>query len=50
MQRANEIKEVLRTDWKELAAGSEGFLTDEKWAGLLGHRIAWGEEDRLVSS
>lgn len=49
VQQAAKICKVLGQDWKELLAGSEGFLTDEKRAGLLGHRVSWGELDVMVS-
>jgi hypothetical protein len=48
-QKAAEICEVLGRDWRELLAGSEGFLTGEKRAGLLRHKVVWGEMDSMVS-
>lgn len=49
VQQAGKICKLLGEEWKELLAGSEGFLTDEKRAGLLGHRVSWGELDTMVS-
>lgn len=49
VQQAAKICKILGQEWKELLAGSEGFLTDEKRAGLLGHRVSWGELDSMVS-
>lgn len=49
VQQAGKICKLLGEEWKELLAGSEGFLTDEKRAGLLGHRVSWGELDSMVS-
>lgn len=49
VQQAAKICKILGQEWKELLAGSEGFLTDEKRAGLLGHRVSWGELDVMVS-
>jgi len=48
-QKAAEICAVLGRDWRELLAGSEGFLTGEKRAGLLRHKVVWGEMDFMVS-
>ncbi|OBT61782.1 hypothetical protein VE03_09088 [Pseudogymnoascus sp. 23342-1-I1] len=47
VQQAAKICKILGQEWRELLAGSEGFLTDEKRAGLLGHRVAWGELDSM---
>jgi hypothetical protein len=33
----------LARDWRELIAGSEGFLTDEKRRSLYQHKVVWGE-------
>ncbi|KAK4157536.1 thioesterase-like superfamily-domain-containing protein [Chaetomidium leptoderma] len=46
-QQVSQAAEVLRaiaTDWKELQAGSEGFLSGGR-RGLDGRQIAWGEMD-----
>ena len=39
----------MATEWKQLLAGSDGFLTGGR-RGLDGHSIAWGEMDTFVSS
>lgn len=36
------LKEVAR-DWRELVAGSEGFLTGKTRRGLHRHKVVWGE-------
>ena len=38
---------ALALEWRELLAGSEGFLTGGR-RGLDGQRIAWGEMDSFV--
>jgi hypothetical protein len=48
VQQASKICKILGEDWKELLAGSEGYLTNDKRAGLLGHRVSWGEQDVMV--
>lgn len=49
IKSAAAICRVLGRDWRELLAGSEGFLTGEKRAGLLKHNVVWGEMDSMVS-
>lgn len=39
-----QILQQLARDWRELLAGSEGFLTDEKRRGLFRHNVVWGEQ------
>jgi hypothetical protein len=46
--QAAHITKVLGEDWRELLAGSEGFLTSDKRAGLLRHNVVWGEMDFMV--
>lgn len=36
------MKAVAR-DWRELLAGSEGFLTGRGRAGCEGREVVWGE-------
>jgi hypothetical protein len=38
---------ALATEWRELLAGSEGFLTGGR-RGLDGREIVWGEMDTFV--
>jgi hypothetical protein len=40
---AGKILQQLARDWRELIAGSEGFLTDEKRRSLYRHNVVWGE-------
>jgi hypothetical protein len=47
-QRAGTVLRALGEEWRDLVAGREGFLTDRKRAGLLRHRVAWGEMDSMV--
>ncbi|KAJ5706842.1 hypothetical protein N7488_006643 [Penicillium malachiteum] len=42
---AGKILQELARDWRELIAGSEGFLTDEKRRSLYRHNVVWGEQD-----
>lgn len=46
--RADAVLKALSTEWKELLAGSDGFLSGGR-GGLDNHRIAWGEMDTFVS-
>jgi hypothetical protein len=32
-----------------MVAGSEGFLSDKRRAGLIRHNVVWGEMDYMVS-
>lgn len=34
---------TVATDWRELLAGSEGFLTGRGRAGYEGREVVWGE-------
>ena len=43
VDEAGNILRVLARDWKELLAGSEGFLVGMSRAGLERHRVVWGE-------
>lgn len=40
---AGKVLQQLARDWRELIAGSEGFLTDEKRRSLYQHKVVWGE-------
>jgi len=35
---------------RELAAGSEGFLTGRQWRGLYRQEVVWGEMVRILSN
>lgn len=48
LQRAGNILDEVAREWRDLVAGSEGFLTGPKRAGLEKHRVVWGEMDSMV--
>ena len=41
------LKEIAQ-DWRELVAGSEGFLTTRQRRGLFRQEVVWGEMDSMV--
>ncbi|KAJ5172079.1 hypothetical protein N7492_004672 [Penicillium capsulatum] len=45
IDEGGKILHQLARDWRELVAGSEGFLTDEKRRSLYRHNVVWGEMD-----
>ncbi|OJJ74694.1 hypothetical protein ASPBRDRAFT_39884 [Aspergillus brasiliensis CBS 101740] len=47
IQEAGEILRQIARDWRELIAGSEGYLTDETRRGLFQQSVAWGEMDSM---
>jgi len=47
IDEAGQVLRELAQDWRNLVAGSEGFLTDRKRAGLHRHSIVWGEQDSM---
>jgi len=47
-QKAASILKALGEEWRELVAGREGFLTEPRRAGLLRHKVVWGEMDSMV--
>jgi hypothetical protein len=46
--KAGSILRELGTDWRELVAGSEGFLTDPTRRGLWKHDVMWGDMVRSI--
>ena len=40
---------IVARDWRELLAGSEGFLTGKGRAGCEGREVVWGEMVSVVS-
>lgn len=42
------ISSIVAKDWKELVAGSEGFLTGPERAGLESHAVAWGDMVSII--
>ncbi|KNG87079.1 hypothetical protein ANOM_005695, partial [Aspergillus nomiae NRRL 13137] len=47
VQRAEQLSQYLETNWLELLAGREGFLTEKQWRALDSHEVLWGA---MVSS
>lgn len=43
VDKAGNILRVLARDWRELLAGSDGFLVGRGRAGLERHKVVWGE-------
>lgn len=43
VQEAGEVLQQIARDWRELIAGSEGYLTDATRRGLFRQSVAWGE-------
>ncbi|EER24279.1 hypothetical protein CPC735_056490 [Coccidioides posadasii C735 delta SOWgp] len=43
VRAAGDILKQVTRDWRELVAGSEGFLTGEDRRGLFRHNVVWGE-------
>ena len=43
INEAGNISKVVAQDWRELVAGSEGFLTGRGRAGFEGRDVVWGE-------
>ena len=46
---AGSIMKEVAYAWRDLLAGSEGFLTGPERAGFEGREVAWGEMDVMVS-
>jgi hypothetical protein len=42
------VLRVIATEWRELLAGSEGYLTGGR-RGLDAREVVWGEMDSFVS-
>ena len=43
IDEAGRILRIVAEDWRELLAGSEGFLVGKGRAGLEGQEVVWGE-------
>ena len=44
--QVDEAGDILRSatrQWRDLVAGSEGFITRKGWPGLEGLEVAWGD-------
>lgn len=48
VRRAGDVLKVVSREWRDLVAGSEGFLTGPDRAGLQRHRVVWGDMDSMV--
>ncbi|KAF1946571.1 hypothetical protein EJ02DRAFT_450310 [Clathrospora elynae] len=44
---AGSILQEIAVDWRELVAGSEGFLTGKQHRGLYRQEVVWGEMDSM---
>jgi hypothetical protein len=42
-KEAGSILQELALNWRELIAGSEGFLTEKGRRGLFRQEVVWGE-------
>jgi hypothetical protein len=42
-REAGSIVQEIAADWRELIAGSEGFLTSKDRRGLYRQDVVWGE-------
>ncbi|OQE15841.1 hypothetical protein PENFLA_c030G01919 [Penicillium flavigenum] len=47
IDEGGKILQQLAKEWRELVAGSEGFLTDKKRRSLFRHNVVWGEQGML---
>ncbi|KAJ5393322.1 uncharacterized protein N7487_010963 [Penicillium crustosum] len=47
IDEGGKILQQLAKEWRELIAGSEGFLTDKKRRSLYRHNVVWGEQGML---
>ena len=45
---AADILQQLARDWRELVAGSEGYLTSKSRRGMYRQEVVWGEMDSMV--
>ena len=48
VDEACRILRDLARDWRNLIAGSEGFLTGKGRVGLQSQAVVWGEQDKMV--
>ncbi|CAG8071048.1 unnamed protein product [Penicillium salamii] len=44
IEEGGRILDQLAKEWRELVAGSEGFLTEAKRRSLFRHGVVWGEQ------
>ena len=43
VDEAVDILRIVAKDWRDLLAGSEGFLTGKGRAGFEGREVVWGD-------
>lgn len=43
VDEAGNIMKIVAGEWRELLAGSEGFLTGKNRGGVEGRDVVWGE-------
>lgn len=43
VSQAGDILRTIASEWRNLIAGNEGFLTGETRRGLFRHSVVWGE-------
>jgi hypothetical protein len=48
VDEACRILRDLARDWRNLVAGSEGFLTAKGRVGLQSQAVVWGDQDTMV--
>ena len=48
IDEAGHILQELARDWRNLLAGSQGFLTGKGRVGLESQAVVWGEQDTMV--
>jgi hypothetical protein len=47
----SELGLVLRAinkNWRKSVVGRKGYISVPERAGMLGHRVAWGDQDSMV--
>jgi len=47
IDEAGKVAAELARDWREIVAGSEGYVTDPRRAGLHRQPIVWGDMDSM---
>lgn len=47
IDEAGKVAAELGRDWREIVAGSEGYVTDSQRAGLHRHSLVWGDQDSM---
>lgn len=47
VDEASKTLAELGTHWRDLVAGSEGYVTDPARAGLHRHSLVWGDQDSM---